>query len=175
MYPNTIERSRRAYEALHPIASILIQLRTGRRADMSTQFAIGPYLSGLMNLNELLAHACRPDRRGMKLAAQPRAWKISGTVNGYLAFADPGPEVASQSYCFGCAGGLTGRKPGSSADDLLTARGETPARRRAVDFTRDRGPEARTPLVPARCAELRQRRARVKDTSEARDSFATGC
>ena len=65
--------------------------------------------------------------------------------------------------------------PVAQPHDALAARGETPARRRAVDFTRDRGGEARTPLVPARCAALRQRIARGKDTSDARESFTTGC
>ena len=70
---------------------------------------------------------------------------------------------------------ISARQGVAFAHAALAARGETPARRRAVIFTRDRGGEAMTPLVPARCAELRQRRARVKDTSDARASFATGC
>jgi Transposase DDE domain len=60
------------------IASILIQLHTGRRADKSTQFMIGLYLSGVADLDELLAHVNRPDNRGVKLRAQAELWKKLG-------------------------------------------------------------------------------------------------
>jgi hypothetical protein len=59
------------------------------------------------------------------------------------------------------------------ADTPLAARGGTPARRRAADFARDRGGEMTS--IEAKYAELRQRRARAKDASDARASFATGC
>jgi hypothetical protein len=60
------------------IASILIQLHTGRRADKATQFMIGLYLSGVADLEELLAHVNRPDNRGVKLRAKDELWKKLG-------------------------------------------------------------------------------------------------
>jgi Transposase DDE domain len=60
------------------IASILIQLQTGRRADKATQFMIGLYLSGVAELEELLAHVGRPDNRGVKLRAKDELWKKLG-------------------------------------------------------------------------------------------------
>jgi hypothetical protein len=60
------------------IASVLIQLHTGRRADKSTQFMIGLYLSGVAELDELLAHVNRPDNRGVKLRAKAELWKKLG-------------------------------------------------------------------------------------------------
>lgn len=60
------------------IASILIQLQTGRRADKSTQFMIGLYLTGVAELDELLAHVNRPDNRGVKLRAQEEMLKKLG-------------------------------------------------------------------------------------------------
>jgi IS4 transposase len=60
------------------IASILIQLQTHRRADKSTQFMIGLYLSGVAELDELLAHVNRPDNRGVKLRARDELWKKLG-------------------------------------------------------------------------------------------------
>ena len=60
------------------IASILIQLQTGRRADKATQFMIGLYLSGVADEEELLAHVHRPDRRGVKRAAKDALWKKLG-------------------------------------------------------------------------------------------------
>ena len=60
------------------IASILIQLHTGRRADKSTQFMIGLYLSGVADPDELLAHVGRPDNRGVRLRAKDRLWKKLG-------------------------------------------------------------------------------------------------
>jgi hypothetical protein len=60
------------------IASILIQLQTGRRADKSTQFMIGLYLTGVAELDELLAHVNRPDNRGVKLRAREEMWKKLG-------------------------------------------------------------------------------------------------
>jgi hypothetical protein len=60
------------------IASILIQLHTGRRADKATQFMIGLYLSGVADLEELLAHVNRPDNCGVKLRAKDELWKKLG-------------------------------------------------------------------------------------------------
>jgi len=60
------------------IASILIQLHTGRRADKATQFMIGLYLSGVADLEELLAHVNRADNRGVKLRAKDELWKKLG-------------------------------------------------------------------------------------------------
>ena len=60
------------------IASILIQLQTGRRADKSTQFMIGLYLCGVAELDELLAHVNRPDNRGVKLRAKDERWRKLG-------------------------------------------------------------------------------------------------
>lgn len=60
------------------IASILIQLHTGRRADKATQFMIGLYLSGVADLEELLAHVNRADNRGVKLRAKDTLWKKLG-------------------------------------------------------------------------------------------------
>jgi hypothetical protein len=60
------------------IASILIQLQTGRRADKATQFMIGLYLSGVAEWEELLAHVNRPDNRGVKLRAKDELWKKLG-------------------------------------------------------------------------------------------------
>lgn len=60
------------------IAAILIQLQTGRHADKSTQFMIGLYLSGVAELEELLAHVNRPDNRGVKLRAREERWKKLG-------------------------------------------------------------------------------------------------
>lgn len=60
------------------IASILIQLQTGRRADKSTQFMAGLYLTGVADLGELLAHVNRPDNRGVKLRAKDELWKKLG-------------------------------------------------------------------------------------------------
>jgi hypothetical protein len=60
------------------IASILIQLQTGRRADRATQFMIGLYLTGVASLEELKAHVTRPDNRGVKLRAKDELWKKLG-------------------------------------------------------------------------------------------------
>ena len=60
------------------IACILIQLQTGRRADKSTQFMVGLYLSGVASLEELLGHLNRPDNRGVKLRAKDELWKKLG-------------------------------------------------------------------------------------------------
>ncbi len=60
------------------IASILIQLQTGRRADKATQFMIGMYLIGVADLEELLAYVNRPDNRGVKLRAKDELWKKLG-------------------------------------------------------------------------------------------------
>jgi hypothetical protein len=60
------------------IASILIQLQTGRRADKGTQFMIGLYLTGVAELDELLTYVNRPDHRGVKLAAKEELWKKLG-------------------------------------------------------------------------------------------------
>jgi hypothetical protein len=60
------------------IACILIQLQTGRRADRSTRFMVGLYLSGVASLEELLREINRPDRRGVKLRAKDELWKKLG-------------------------------------------------------------------------------------------------
>jgi hypothetical protein len=60
------------------IACILIQLQTGRRADKSTQFMVGLYLSGVASLEELLDHVNRPDNRGVKRRAKDALWKKLG-------------------------------------------------------------------------------------------------
>jgi len=56
---------------------------------------------------------------------------------------------------------------------VLAACGKSPARPREVDFGRER--DATTKRISAKYAEEEQRSTRPKDTSMARETFATGC
>jgi hypothetical protein len=60
------------------IACMLLTLWTGRRADKATWRMAGWFLAGLADEADLLAHANRPDRTGVKRAAKEELWKKLG-------------------------------------------------------------------------------------------------
>jgi hypothetical protein len=60
------------------IACMLINLWTGRRPDKGTVEMLGWYLAGVATEAEVLAYVDRPDRTGVKLAAEAALWKKLG-------------------------------------------------------------------------------------------------
>jgi hypothetical protein len=60
------------------IACMLLTLWTGRKADRATWRMAGWFLAGLADEADVLAHANRPDRTGVKRAAKDALWKKLG-------------------------------------------------------------------------------------------------
>jgi hypothetical protein len=60
------------------IACMLLTLWTGRKADKATWRMAGWFLAGLADEADVLAHANRPDRTGVKLRAKDELWKKLG-------------------------------------------------------------------------------------------------
>ena len=60
------------------IACMLLTLWTGKRADKATWRMAGWFLAGLADEADVLAHASRPDRTGVKLRAKEALWKKLG-------------------------------------------------------------------------------------------------